>query len=320
MEEPQSFVATSINEAFMHIGALKETCEHLIPHLPNGQFKHAMTEILHGVYWLSKSVRSLDPITGMGQKVALTDFFDSDVPKRKKLSTPSEATPSQVTDIGGANELGHHSYPYKCFYVNIENKQYDTKGNQPLHPPSGQCYCGFKIVTDLDKQSHSTTTHSGGNWACYECGLKCCEKRSCWKHFRTQHLGIYVHYCTFDNCTSGPSGSRYGNEEQSEVWWHMEQKHGLQSPLGCPKCPKRFASKGSQIAHIIKCGTIDKSKFKTYQCPKCNKKYMEAKGLERHMARVHDQGEGDKHQYICSQCGQTFQYVQSLTHHQQNQH
>ena len=151
-----------------------------------------------------------------------------------------------------------------------------------------------------------------GNWACYECGQKCGEKRSCWKNFRTQHLGIYVHYCTFDNCTSGHSGSKYGNEEQSEVWWHMEQKHGLQSPLDCPKCPKYFASKGSQNAHIIKCGTINKSKFKTYQCPKCNKKYMEANGLEKHMARVHGEGEGAKHEYICFQCGQTFQYVQSL--------
>ena len=221
--------------------------------------------------------------------------------KKRKVSAAVGKPLAEVSDIGGAKELEGHPYPYKCYYVNITDPKYDTKGSLSLHPPSGQCHCGFKMVMEFDRQNHSGTTHSGGNWSCYECGLIVREKQSCWKQFRIQHLGIFVHYCNFE-CKSGQGGTKYGNEEQSEVWWHMEQKHGLQTPLGCPKCPKRFASKGSQTAHIAKCGTIDKSKFKTFHCNICNKKYMETKGLEGHMARVH--GEGDE--FICSKCGQTF--------------
>ena len=89
---------------------------------------------------------------------------------------------------------------------------------------------------------------------------------------------------------------------------------GSKLPWGAPNAPK-----GSQTAHILKCGTMDKSKFKTYICPNCNKKYMDTKGLENHMAKMHGEG-GGTDECICSQCGQTFQYVQSLTHHQQTQH
>ena len=51
-------------------------------------------------------MRSLDPITGMGHKVAPSDLFDIDVPKRKKPSPASETAPTQITDIGRGNELG----------------------------------------------------------------------------------------------------------------------------------------------------------------------------------------------------------------------
>ena len=102
-----SLVSSSLNEVVMQVGGLKETCQELIPYLPHGQFKEAMTETLHGVYWLSKAFRSLDPITDMGQKVALSDFFDSDEPKRKKPSAASRTPVTQVTDMGGgATELG----------------------------------------------------------------------------------------------------------------------------------------------------------------------------------------------------------------------
>ena len=102
VEEAHSLVYSSLNEAVMQVGGLKETCQELILYLPDGQFKEAITEALHGVYWLSMAFRSLEPIIGMGQKVALSDFFDSHEPKRKKPSAASGTPATQVTDIGGS--------------------------------------------------------------------------------------------------------------------------------------------------------------------------------------------------------------------------
>ena len=147
---------THLNDAIIQVGAVRDTCHHLIPNLPEGQFKNCLTEALQGVYWLSRSLNSMDPITGMGQKIPLKDYFDADVlgpevePKRKKpSSTPSPTPSSSVADIGGTQELTGYSYQYKCYYADIFNKHYDTKRSLSMHPPVGQCHCGYKYVLNL---------------------------------------------------------------------------------------------------------------------------------------------------------------------------
>ena len=65
------------------------------------------------------------------------------------------------------------------------------------------------------------------------------------------HDCVFVHYCTFVDCKDGPKGAMFGSEEPSDVWWHMDKRHGLPTPLGCPKCDKRFASKQSQRAPTL---------------------------------------------------------------------
>ena len=145
----------------------------------------------------------------------------------------------------------------------------------------------------------------GGGWQCDQCGKHFKDKRPSWKHFHTIHDHVFVHYCTFINtCKAGHNGTKFGSEEQSDVWWHMDKRHGLVSPLGCPKCDKMFASKQSQKAHISKCGTLDKSKFKTSVCQAdtCRKRYMDQSGLDKHM-RIHTND--DPIFYICANCGTT---------------
>ena len=183
VEEPQSVIVSGVSEAVHQLQGVKYTCQELIQYLPQGQFKDCMEQALQGVYWLSKSLKGLDPVTGIGQKVALNDFFDyeGDQPqkKKRKVSAAGGKPPTEVTDIHGAKELEGHPFPYKCYYVNIHDPRYDTKGSLSLQPPREQCHCGFKMVTDFDKQNHSGTTHSGGNWSCYDCGIIVQEKHSC---------------------------------------------------------------------------------------------------------------------------------------------
>ena len=50
VEEAQALVAANVSEALMHVGSLKQTCQEIVPYLPDGQFKEAMTQALYGVY------------------------------------------------------------------------------------------------------------------------------------------------------------------------------------------------------------------------------------------------------------------------------
>ena len=67
---------SGVSEAVNQVQGVKYTCQELRQYLPQGQFKDCMEQALQGVYWLSKSLSGLDPVTGMGQKVPLNDFFD----------------------------------------------------------------------------------------------------------------------------------------------------------------------------------------------------------------------------------------------------
>ena len=101
MEEGQSVIAKGLSEAVDEVGSVKYTCQELIPYLPEGQFKQCMAQALQGVYWLSKCLKGLDPITGMGHKVPLSDFFDDEghEPEKKKkesISSPWQAMSRSV--------------------------------------------------------------------------------------------------------------------------------------------------------------------------------------------------------------------------------
>ena len=100
---------------------------------------------------------------------------------------------------------------------------------------------------------HMKSSMSKQVWACFECNKesKGNDKHSVYKQYRIQHDRRHLHQCTFATCSI--DGHPYGNDEQYTVWWHMQEDHGLQSPLGCPKCDGTFCSKQTQQKHIPSC-------------------------------------------------------------------
>ena len=327
VEHSKSVVLDNIEEIEVNMDQVKAMLQYLMEITPRGHFHDAVDKSLQGAYWLAASIKHLDHNTGYASQVPVSDYFETgpsyNIPPSKKRKVAAPRQPE-----GGEEELleesctplGGHSYPYDCYNVNIQDEHYNTKGTGSLHPPQDQCHCGFICKTPFDKTNHVTVTHAGGVWQCDQCGNHFKDKRSTWKHYRTIHDHVFVHYCTFvDICSDGHNGTKFGSEEQSDVWWHMDKKHGLTTPLGCPKCDKKFAIKQSQKAHIIKCGTLDKSKFKTFVCKfeTCSKKYMDQAGLDKHM-KIHTND--DPVYYICPTCGDKFTYPQALKRHMGTQH
>ena len=329
VEPSKSIVCHNLEEIEVSIRQVKAMLEYLMEITPRGHFHDAVDRSMQGAYWLAASIKNLDHNTGYASQVPVNDYFD-DIPstnipafKKRKVSAATVSAmqcENRETFEESFSPLGGHSYPYDCYKVNIHDDHYNTKGTGSLHPPHDQCHCGFVYKTQLDKDNHVTLTHPGGVWQCDECGKHFKDKRSSWKHFRTIHDHVFVHYCTFvETCNDGHNGTKFGSEEQSDVWWHMDKKHGLTSPLGCPMCEKKFASKQSQKAHISKCGTLDKSKFKTFVCQfdTCRKRYMDQCGLDKHM-KIHTND--DPIFYICPNCGDKFTYPQALKRHMGTQH
>ena len=109
---------------------------------------------------------------------------------------------------------------------------------------------GIWVPTSLE---HMKSSMLGQVWACFECNKESKGNGKCsvYKHYRTQHDRRHLHQCTFATCSTG--GHPYGNDEQYTVWWHMQEDHGLWSPLGCPKCNGTFCSKQTQQKHVPSC-------------------------------------------------------------------
>ena len=143
-------------------------------------------------------------------------------------------------------------YVYECYNVDISDRHYNTKTNIKTCPKKNQCYCGEQFETQAEF-SQREKQHAGQAWACFDCGkqLKGNDKRAVYKHYRTQHEYRHIHQCTFDGCSI--DGHPFGNDEQYMVWWHMQEDHGLHSPLGCPKCDGTFCAKQIQQKHIATC-------------------------------------------------------------------
>ena len=126
--------------------------------------------------------------------------------------------------------------------VDITDGHYNTKTSIKTCPTKNQCYCGQEFASSEEFKTHEKQ-HAGQAWACFECDKKSKgnDKHVVYKHYRTKHERRHLHQCTFDICSV--DGHPFGNDEQYMVWWHMQEDHGLCSPLGCPKCEGTFHSK-----------------------------------------------------------------------------
>ena len=206
-------------------------------------------------------------------------------------------------------------YVYECYNVVISDGHYNTKTNIKTCPQKNQCYCGEQFEIQAEFTQHEKQ-HPGQAWACFDCGKqsKGNDKRAVYKHYRTQHEYRHIHQCTFDGCSI--DGHPFGNDEQYMVWWHMQEDHGLHSPLGCPKCDGTFCAKQTQQKHIATCpGKKAKSGpygDKKYMCDECTKKFTTEAALKNHK-KVH---KGTDKNYVCSLCGKALGSTTALHRHE----
>ena len=163
---------------------------------------------------------------------------------------------------------------------------------------------------------HKGQKHKDKGYSCSKCGKSYKDNRGTWKHFRAQHLHIYTHMCQVDGCKFGKQKGVYGNDDQTLVWKHMDKKHGIKSPLGCPKCKGTFSSIKFQVPHIKKCEELKPKGSKEFGCDQCSKRYMTQKALDGH--QLFHQGLAEK--FICDICGAEYMHKTSLNTHMKAKH
>ena len=209
---------------------------------------------------------------------------------------------------------------YHCYFVNIKDPRYNTKRGAPTRfvPDDTICHCGESFDSPGKVAQHVSQQHpSNSIWTCFICHSTSTKREYIWKHVRTQHLNLYVHMCQFKNCNKGKNGQKFGNDEITTVWSHMEMKHGLKNPLACPFCQRTFSGKAAQMSHINGCEELKPPRrTKDFLCPRpqCGKKYVDEASLATHIAD-HD---GKIIHPVCAYCGKTFANSSSLQLHIRN--
>ena len=155
-------------------------------------------------------------------------------------------------------------------------------------------------------------------WACSTCNKVCKDNRAVWKHFRTQHLNLFIHYCPIPGCN-------IGNDQKNSIVSHILRDHKneeewvekcyQQKWLICPKCLKFFMSVKGKHSHISTCG---KPKMKI-NCPyeHCFKTYTTEEALDQHIQTTH---KGKAHRCLCPHCGVPFSSKQALDNHIAKKH
>ena len=212
--------------------------------------------------------------------------------------------------------INQELYIYDCYVVDITDGHYNTKTSIETCPTKNQCYCSQQFASS-DKFKTHEKQHARQAWARFECDKKSKGNDKCavYKHYRTQHKRRHLHQCTFD--THSVDGHPFGNDEQYMVWWHMQDEHGLHSPLGCPKCEGTFYSKQSQHKHIPTC-LGKKHKFGPKQTPCAEKKFRcdecpKPQRLHSCSTRKYTKA---LQRSVCSLCGKALSLTTALHRHE----
>ena len=303
--EPLKFLAEQMAQLVFYITSAKVIASQVLGSTPDpSHWRDNFERGVETLKYFKQVLNSLHP-TGYNYPVYMDNFFQyftltgtvHQCPKAKRRKTTSgipapTQTPSEETEerqppqgppasqpaplyISSFAPIQQDLYAYDCYNVEITNPKYNTFTKVPQCPPDLTCYCGLSFNTKDELSLHVSSVHKDKVYKCSSCGTQCKNNRATWKHFRSQHLYIHTHHCTIASCQFGKNKKPYGNDDQCLVWMHMEKKHSLKSPLGCPKCTKTFSSPKYQIPHI---------KIKHDLSPKTNKTIW----LHPMLQKVHD--------------------------------
>ena len=248
--------------------------------------------------------------------------------RKRKRATAAASVQSTSTPGGDDPEEGeaeHEPEPEAGPSVTIT---YDRQ----LKKAENQCFCGkgnFNTTEELNKHKQDVHIQKGSaknprtgkpfdSWDCSQCGEKCSDNRACWKHFRNQHLGLYIHYCPVPGCGKG-------NDQKDTIVSHIKKEHkdqkelialcNQQAFLKCKNCGKVFSLVKGKNQHEDTCG-LPKTKK---NCPfeKYFKTYQSQERMDQHVATAH---EGKGHKCLCPVCGASMSSQQFLDNHLKSQH
>ena len=334
------------NSAIYHLVNARYKLKKLKGHLPEGCTFQKVAQIAHAASVTTTAVLSgCNPLVGTtgaagAAPITLFDFprLPSDQPpppgrKRRRGAAAATAAPvepgsstSTAADPGDdPEEIEGDNEPDPGPSVTITH-------DRQLKKADNQCFCGqsdFNSSDELLKHKQDVHIHQGGgknpktgkpfdSWLCSTCGEKCSDNRACWKHFRTQHLGLYIHYCPVEGCGKG-------NDQKDTIVSHIKKEHkdqteliilcNQQAFLKCRNCKKVFSSVKGKNQHEDTCG-LPKTKK---NCPfeKCFKTYQSQDRMDQHIATAH---EGKGHKCLCPVCGASMSSQQSLDIHLRKQH
>ena len=182
--------------------------------------------------------------------------------------------------------------------------------------PFNVCFCGVTLQSPGDLGTHLTSQHpNSSNWKCSNstCSKVVTTSTNMWKHYRSQHLDLWLYKCSECNMPGSKS------DEMSVVMKHKADKHGApEAGIACPKCKKLYSTNTAMKKHYIGCGNKDKP-FKCVdelgEDEGCGKKFREKGALQHHIKSSH--GEHPRlHQ--CPHCDRTYEYAQGLQYHIKN--
>ena len=322
-------------------------------HLPKESNYYKLVSCAHEAMTSTTTVLSgcniITGATGTAGAATAAEAFNFPAPqplppgskKRKVAVSAGPAGPSQVLRDESSGVVGTSSTTEQDEQqpeITFEPQEKDDspeitvqKHKELKHGPD-QCFCGKAgLKTQAEKENHFKIAHHqkgrGINpktgkkndlWACVTCNKTCKDNRAVWKHFCTQHLNMFIHYCPVEGCNEG-------NDQKDSIVSHIMknqsdqhewiEKCQQQKWLICHKCHKFFLSVKGKHSHMSTCG---KPKIKS-NCPyeHCFKSYTSEEALDSHIQTNH---QGKAHKCLCPHCGQPFTSKQNLDRHIGKEH
>ena len=318
------------NTARYHIIKARQSLKKLGGHLPEGSNLGSVVKIAYqGSLTTAQVLSGCNPVLGTTGTTGTTGLALFDFPtSASQPSGPGRKRKKPTPEVPEEEEDEPLTYQAE----EEEGPSVTITHDRELKKAANQCFCGkgdFKTLDELEQ--HKTDTHIGkgqgtnrktgkpkDQWNCSDCGEECGDNRACWKHYRTKHLGLFIHYCPVAGCGKG-------NDQKDTIISHIRKDHpqekelialcSQQTFLKCKSCNKIFRSVKGKNIHEQTCGLPVMKKSCPYE--NCFKTYKSQERMDNHIQTVH---EGKGHKCLCPVCGFPLSSQQALTNHLQAKH